>query len=228
MKPARVQRSPHSSGRARAHCCPARRTPARPAGSWPGSPVKEALKRFWSAIAAFAELEDLHGPAAAHLQRRHALCGSPSPLSVHVGPELAPHRRDPGGGRPPLSGRSCLCGYLEELRDNRVTILLTSHVASHVLRICPRTVWLQNGLVRLDGDTEQVIDSYQNMMRLDLPAPRGRAAGGLRTGTRRVRDGRCPTALPRGHVNGADRGWVASRWRSTTGRVNEWSTASSR
>ena len=63
---------------------------------------------------------------------------------------------------------------IEELRDNRVTILLTSHVASHVLRICPRTVWLQNGLVRLDGDTEQVIDSYQNMMRLDLPAPEER------------------------------------------------------
>ena len=72
-------------------------------------------------------------------------------------------------------------------RDNRVTILrrITCGIA-RAPRICPRTVWLQNGLVGLDGDTEQVIDSYQNMMRLDLPAPEERVLGGLRTGTRRV------------------------------------------
>jgi lipopolysaccharide transport system ATP-binding protein len=75
---------------------------------------------------------------------------------------------------------------IEELRDGGVTILLTSHVVTHVKRICSRSIWLQNGLVRLDGPTEQVMESYENMMRRDLPAPEELAGGGMRIGTRRV------------------------------------------
>ncbi len=75
---------------------------------------------------------------------------------------------------------------IEELRDSGVTILLTSHVMTHVKRICPRTIWLRDGVVRLDGDTEQVTDSYENMMRRDLPPAEEREGGGLRLGTGRV------------------------------------------
>lgn len=134
-------------------------------------------------IAAFAELEDhMDQPLRTYSDgMRTRLAFS---VAVHIDPTILLIDEILAVGDLRFQ-QKCL-GRIEELRDSGVTILLTSHVMTHVQRICPRTIWLQNGVVRLDGDTEQVTDSYENMMRKDLPAPEERPDGGLRIGTRRV------------------------------------------
>lgn len=49
---------------------------------------------------------------------------------------------------------------IQELQQQGVAIVLVSHSLAEVDRLCDRAVWLQDGLVRLDGDTSQVIDEY--------------------------------------------------------------------
>jgi lipopolysaccharide transport system ATP-binding protein len=52
------------------------------------------------------------------------------------------------------------------------TILFVSHNLGAVKNICPRTIYLYNGTIREDGETQNVIDTYlkraQNSMTLDL------------------------------------------------------------
>ena len=47
-----------------------------------------------------------------------------------------------------------------EFRDNGGTILLVSHQLKTVQEFADRCVWLQNGLVQLEGNPEEVIEAY--------------------------------------------------------------------
>lgn len=50
---------------------------------------------------------------------------------------------------------------IEEFRRNGATILLVSHSAQLVQKICDRAVWLDYGKVRLLGSADEVIAEYQ-------------------------------------------------------------------
>jgi lipopolysaccharide transport system ATP-binding protein len=50
----------------------------------------------------------------------------------------------------------------------RTAMVLVSHLPTHIRRTCDRVVWLENGRVRLDGDTDVVLDAYaEEMKRID-------------------------------------------------------------
>lgn len=49
---------------------------------------------------------------------------------------------------------------IEELRKSGVTILMVSHDIDTVRRFCGRTMWLQNGILKADGDTLSVSGEY--------------------------------------------------------------------
>lgn len=53
----------------------------------------------------------------------------------------------------------CYCKLKELSREGR-TLLFVSHDMDEVRRLCPRTVWLDNGRIAADGPTEQVIPRY--------------------------------------------------------------------
>ncbi len=55
--------------------------------------------------------------------------------------------------------KKCL-NAMDELRSGGRTVLFVSHNMAAIENLCPRTVWIDAGSVRMDGSTDQVIASY--------------------------------------------------------------------
>ena len=49
---------------------------------------------------------------------------------------------------------------MEQLKREGATIVLVSHSMEDVVRLCPRAIWIDGGLVRLDGPAQTVIGAY--------------------------------------------------------------------
>ena len=49
------------------------------------------------------------------------------------------------------------------LREQAGTVFLVSHGLSIVRRTCTRAIWLENGQIVLDGETDMVVDAYEEM-----------------------------------------------------------------
>lgn len=49
---------------------------------------------------------------------------------------------------------------LEELRDSSKTIVIVTHSLESVRKLCNRAIWIKDGVVALDGDTNKVVDKY--------------------------------------------------------------------
>jgi len=60
---------------------------------------------------------------------------------------------------------------IRELREQAGTVFLVSHGLGVIRETCTRVIWLEDGKVVVDGDTDTVVDAYEN--RHD---PRGRPA----------------------------------------------------
>jgi ABC-type polysaccharide/polyol phosphate transport system ATPase subunit len=55
--------------------------------------------------------------------------------------------------------RKCL-GKMSDLTGEGRTAMFVSHDLGAVTRLCPRTIWLDDGVIRADGPSEQVVESY--------------------------------------------------------------------
>jgi len=53
---------------------------------------------------------------------------------------------------------------VRELRAGAGTVFLVSHSLSSVADTCERTIWLESGVIRMDGPTEAVIAAYEEYM----------------------------------------------------------------
>ena len=53
---------------------------------------------------------------------------------------------------------------LDELRAFGVTVVLVSHSMGQIKEIADRCIWIENGQIREDGDTEAVCDHYEEAM----------------------------------------------------------------
>jgi teichoic acid transport system ATP-binding protein len=53
---------------------------------------------------------------------------------------------------------------VRELRDEAGTVFLVSHSLDSVRDTCARTIWLESGLIRADGPTDEVIKAYESEM----------------------------------------------------------------
>ena len=49
---------------------------------------------------------------------------------------------------------------MEELREQGKTMVFVTHSLGAVKRLCNRTVWLSNGVIKMDGNSEEVIEKY--------------------------------------------------------------------
>ena len=49
---------------------------------------------------------------------------------------------------------------LQQLKDNKKTIVIVSHSLDSVKKLCDRAIWLYDGKVKMDGNTSKVIDEY--------------------------------------------------------------------
>ena len=49
---------------------------------------------------------------------------------------------------------------LEELRDSDKTIVIVSHSLDSLKKICKRAIWIYDGIVKMDGKTNEVFEKY--------------------------------------------------------------------
>ncbi len=50
---------------------------------------------------------------------------------------------------------------ISELMDGGTTVLLVSHSLDQIERLCSRVIWLDHGIVRMDGKTSEVCEQYK-------------------------------------------------------------------
>jgi teichoic acid transport system ATP-binding protein len=53
---------------------------------------------------------------------------------------------------------------LVELREGAGTVFLVSHGLNSIRDTCERTIWLEAGLIRMDGKTDEVVSAYEEYM----------------------------------------------------------------
>ncbi|GAA2704101.1 ABC transporter ATP-binding protein [Micromonospora olivasterospora] len=51
---------------------------------------------------------------------------------------------------------------VRELRESAGTVFLVSHQLSSVRDTCERTIWLESGVLRMDGPTDEVLRAYED------------------------------------------------------------------
>lgn len=49
---------------------------------------------------------------------------------------------------------------IEQLRKQAGTVMLVSHSLGSILQTCDRTIWIDQGQIKMDGPTQEVVDSY--------------------------------------------------------------------
>jgi teichoic acid transport system ATP-binding protein len=49
---------------------------------------------------------------------------------------------------------------IDELRASAGTVMVVSHSMSSILEMCTRVIWIDHGLVRMDGDPAEVVAAY--------------------------------------------------------------------
>jgi teichoic acid transport system ATP-binding protein len=54
---------------------------------------------------------------------------------------------------------------VRELREDAGTVFLVSHSESTIRDTCERTIWLESGVIRADGPTDDVVSEYEDYMR---------------------------------------------------------------
>ncbi|GEA83537.1 ABC transporter ATP-binding protein [Cellulomonas gelida] len=54
---------------------------------------------------------------------------------------------------------------VEEIREQAGTVFLVSHSTTTVRKMCDRAIWIDRGLLRMDGPTDEVCDHYERVMR---------------------------------------------------------------
>ncbi|SCL30891.1 ABC transporter ATP-binding protein [Micromonospora inyonensis] len=54
---------------------------------------------------------------------------------------------------------------VRELRAEAGTVFLVSHAIGTIRDTCERSIWLESGLIRMDGPTDQVIAAYNEFMK---------------------------------------------------------------
>ena len=54
---------------------------------------------------------------------------------------------------------------VQELRAAAGTVFLVSHDLATVRTACERTIWLESGVIRMDGPSDEVVDAYEEFAR---------------------------------------------------------------
>lgn len=53
---------------------------------------------------------------------------------------------------------------IREIQENAGTVFLVSHSMGSIRNTCARTIWLRDGQVAMDGDTETVVTAYEDSL----------------------------------------------------------------
>lgn len=55
---------------------------------------------------------------------------------------------------------------MREKIQSEQTVVLVSHDSRTIETLCDRAIWIEEGITRMDGETKQVVDAYQEYVDL--------------------------------------------------------------
>lgn len=58
----------------------------------------------------------------------------------------------------------------ELISDNNRTVMIVSHSLETLRKLCTRVIWLHDGIIKMDGPTEDVLEEYKAFMEETAPA----------------------------------------------------------
>ncbi|MBZ5527513.1 MAG: ABC transporter ATP-binding protein [Acidobacteriia bacterium] len=136
---------------------------------------KQEIARKFDEIVAFAELEKFIDTPVKHYSSgmyvRLAFA-----VAAHLEPEILLVDEVLAVGDIKFQ-KKCLGKMGDVARAGR-TVVLVSHQLNQIRRLCHRSLWLDDGSLRRDGSTAEVVSAYESAMTApDVPASHGEAAG---------------------------------------------------
>lgn len=60
---------------------------------------------------------------------------------------------------------------MQEFKQKKCTIVIVSHSMNDIKKICDEVIWLQDGVPKLIGETDYVVDQYRNKMLETISTP---------------------------------------------------------
>jgi len=130
-------------------------------GSILGLTRKEIAEKF-DELVAFAELQRfIDVPVKHYSSGMYIRLGFA--VAIHVHPEILLIDEVLAVGDESFQGK-CLV-RIGELQAQGVTILYVSHNLDSVRKICSRALWLDDGVIRADGNPETVVERYLDSVR---------------------------------------------------------------
>jgi len=60
---------------------------------------------------------------------------------------------------------------IREIREAAGTVFLVSHSMGSIRATCPRTIWINDGLIEMDGPTDEVVKTYEVTRKAEPKAP---------------------------------------------------------
>ena len=150
---------------------------------------KEIGQRF-DAIVSFAGLEDfIDAPVKTYSSGMYMRLGFA--VATHVDPDVLLVDEVLAVGDEAFTHK-CLDTFAEFRRRGR-TVVLVTHSLDLVGRFCDEALWLDDGVVRAQGDPRRIVDEY----RLDVARAEHRElARGNQSALERVAESSAPTAAP--------------------------------
>jgi ABC-type polysaccharide/polyol phosphate transport system ATPase subunit len=132
---------------------------------------KREIRARFDAIVAFAELEDfIDAPVKTYSSGMYMRLGFA--VAINVDPDVLLVDEVLAVGDETFTHK-CLDKFAEMRRLGR-TVVLVTHSLDLVLRFCDEALWLDQGLVRAQGDPQRVVDAYL----LDVARAEDRALAG--------------------------------------------------
>jgi ABC-2 type transport system ATP-binding protein len=125
-------------------------------GSLLGFPRRDLVDRF-DRIVTFAELEEfIDVPLKNYSSGMATRLGFAIAIDVDADVLIVDEALTVGDSRFQLK---CM-ERIEDFRRRGATILFVSHNTEQLRRLCTRTLWIDNGVVRMEGETDQVVAAY--------------------------------------------------------------------
>jgi ABC-type polysaccharide/polyol phosphate transport system ATPase subunit len=137
-----------------------------------GMPEAEIRKKFDS-IVAFAALEDvIDQPFHTYSSGMQARLAFAAAVAVEADVIIIDEALAAGDIR--FTARSLR--RVREICESGVTALFVSHQTYHVMQLCTRAIWIDEGRIRMDGDPLEVCRTYEYEMHEAVARDEGRMA----------------------------------------------------
>lgn len=123
---------------------------------------RDKIEAKMSAIIEFSELEDFFDdPISSYSSGMKARLGFS--VAFQLEPDILLIDEVLGVGDAEFREKSSSI-MRQKIRSN-MTIVLVSHSPGTIRQLCDRAVWIENGQTQLEGDTDSVIEKYQEFLK---------------------------------------------------------------